>query len=60
MLPSLCMREIGSIVLVDRQTETALEAADVVLEEVRVLVKVDGLERELSETLSSVGIRRGL
>jgi len=45
---------------VDRQTETALEAADVVLEEVRVLVKVDGLERELSETLSSVGIRRGL
>jgi hypothetical protein len=60
MLPSLCMREIGSIVLVDCQTETALEAADVVLEEVRVLVKVDGLERELSETLSSVGICRGL
>lgn len=44
----------------DRQTETALEATDVILEEVRVLVEVDRLERELSETLSSVGIRRGL
>jgi hypothetical protein len=45
---------------VDRQAKTALEATDVVLEEVRVLVEVNGLERELSETLSSVGIRRGL
>jgi hypothetical protein len=45
---------------VDGQAKTTLEAADVVLEEVRILVEVDGLERELSETLSSVGIRRGL
>lgn len=44
----------------DSQTETALEATDMVLEEVWVLVKVDCLERELTETLSSVGIRRGL
>ena len=44
----------------DRQTETALETPDVVLEEVRVLVEIDRLERELSETLSSVGICRGL
>jgi hypothetical protein len=45
---------------VDCQTETALEAADVVFEEVRVLIEVDGLECELSEALSSVGIRRRL
>jgi hypothetical protein len=42
--------------LVNCQAQTAFEASDVVLEEVRVLVQVDGLERELSETLSSVGI----
>jgi len=50
------MREIRAIVLVDSETQTALEAADVVLEDVRVLVEVDRLERELAETLSAVGI----
>jgi hypothetical protein len=45
---------------VDRQAETALEATDVVLKEVRILVEVDGLECELPETLSSVGIGCGL
>ena len=60
MFPSLCMREVGTVVLVYRRTETTFEAADVILEEVRVLVKVDGLERELPQPLSSVGIRRGL
>jgi hypothetical protein len=54
------MREIRAIVLVDRQTETAFEATDVVLKEVRVFVEVDRLKRELSEALSSVGIRCGL
>jgi hypothetical protein len=56
VLPALCVREIGAVVLVDGETQTALEAADVVLEEVRVLVEVDRLERELAETLSAVGI----
>jgi hypothetical protein len=41
---------------VDSQAQAAFEAADVVLEEVRVLVEVDGLERQLPETLPSVGI----
>jgi hypothetical protein len=50
------VREIRAVVLVDGETQTALEAADVVLEEVRVLVEVDRLERELAETLSAVGI----
>lgn len=40
----------------DSQTETALEAADMVLEEVRILVKVDGLERKLAETFAAVSI----
>ena len=38
------------------QTEAALEASDVVLEEVRVLVEVDGLERKLAQTLTAIGI----
>jgi hypothetical protein len=42
--------------LVDRQAEAALEASDMVLEEVRVLVEVNGLERELAQTFSSVGV----
>lgn len=54
------MREIRAIVLMDCQTEPALEATDVVLEKVWVLVQVDRLERELPETLSSVGICRRL
>lgn len=40
----------------DCQAKTALEASDVVLEEVRVLVEVDGLERELTQTFSSIGV----
>ena len=40
----------------DCKTQTAFEASNVVLEEVRVFVEVDGLERELAQTLSSVGV----
>jgi hypothetical protein len=43
MFASLRVSEVGAIVLVDGQTESALEAADVVFEKVRVLVEVDGL-----------------
>jgi hypothetical protein len=42
------------------QAEPALEAPNVILEKVRVLVKVNRLEGELSQPLSSVGIRGGL
>jgi hypothetical protein len=42
--------------LVDCQTQAAFKASDVVLEEVRILVEVDGLERKLAQTLSPVGI----
>jgi len=43
---------------VHRQAETALEASDVVLEEVRVLVEVDGLERELPKTFAAICVGR--
>lgn len=38
------------------KAQTALEASNVVLEEVRVLVEVNGFERKLSKTLSSIGV----
>lgn len=57
MFTSLRVGQIRAVVLVDCQAKTALEAADVILEEVRVLVEVDRLERELAETLTAVGVR---
>jgi hypothetical protein len=50
------MCEVGAVILVHCQAQATLEASNVVLEEVRVLVEVDGLERELAEALSPVGI----
>jgi hypothetical protein len=44
----------------DCEAESTLEAADMVLEEVGVLVEVDGLEREFAQALSSVGVGCGL
>lgn len=40
------------------KAQATFEAADVVLKEVWVLVEIDGLKREFSEALSSVGISR--
>lgn len=56
MLAALGMGEVGAIVLVDGEAEPAFEGADVVFEEVRVFVKVDGFERELAETFAPVGV----
>jgi hypothetical protein len=41
VLFALRVGQVGTVILVDCETETALEAADVVLEEVRVFVEVD-------------------
>lgn len=60
MLASLGVREIRPVVLVDCQAQSALEAADVVLEEVRVFVQVDCFEGELAESFASVGVCGGL
>jgi hypothetical protein len=48
MLATLSVGEVGSIILVNCETEPALEGADVVLEEVRVFVEVDSFEGEFS------------
>ena len=56
MLAALGVGEVGAIVLVDGKAEPAFEGADVILEEVRVFVEVDGFERELAETFAPVGI----
>lgn len=56
MLATLRVGEVGAIVLMDCETEAAFEGADVVLEEVRVFVEVDGFEGEFAETLASVGV----
>jgi hypothetical protein len=44
---------------VNSQAKTALEAADMVLEEVRVFVQVNGLKRKLAQTLPSVSVGSG-
>lgn len=48
MLATLCMRKIGTIVLMDRKAETALKGTDMVLEEVRIFVQINSLERKFS------------
>jgi len=56
VLPTLRVRQVGAIVLVDGEAEAALEAADVVLEEVGVLVEVDGFEGELAKSFAAVRV----
>ena len=56
MLAALCVGEVGAIVLVDCQAETAFEGADVVLEEVWIFVEVDGFEGEFAQALATVGV----
>lgn len=60
MFATLGMRKVGAIVLVNCETESTLEAADVVLEDIGVLVEVDGFEREFAKTLTAVGVGGGL
>jgi hypothetical protein len=56
MLPALRMSEVGAIILVNCQTQSAFKGPDVVLEEVGVFVEIDGFEGKFSQTLSSVGV----
>lgn len=56
MFSALCVSEIGTIVLMYCEAKTAFEGADMVFEEVRVFIEVDGFQRKLSKTFASVGI----
>ena len=60
MLATLCVSEIGAIVLVHCEAEPTLEGTDVVLEEIGVFVQVDCFEGEFAETFSSVGVGGGV
>ena len=57
MLATLGMGEIGTIVLVNCEAETAFEGADMVLKEIGILVEVDGLKSELPKSFSAISIR---
>lgn len=59
MLAALRVGEVGAIVLVDCQAQTALEAADVVLKEIGVFFEVDCFQRELAQPLAPVGVGCG-
>lgn len=56
MLAALGVSQVGAIVLMDGEAETTFEGADVVFEEVRVFVEVDGLQGEFTQTFTSVGV----
>jgi signal recognition particle receptor subunit beta len=60
MLAALRVGEVGAIVLVDGQTEAALEGAYMVFEKVGVLIKVNRLESEFSKPFSSVRVGAGV
>lgn len=56
MFSSLGMCEVGAVILVDCETQSTFEGADVVLEEVGIFVEIDGFESEFAETLASVSV----
>lgn len=58
MALSLCVREVVSLRVVQREAQLALVRAEVVPHEVRVLGQVDGFERELPQPLPAID--RGL
>lgn len=60
VLLALGVREVRPVVLVHRQAEAAFERADVVLEEVGVLVEVDCFEGQLAQAFAAVGVGGGV
>ena len=56
MLAALGVGEIRTVILVDRQAESALEGTNVVFEEVGIFVEVDGFEGEFAQALATVGV----
>lgn len=60
VLFALRVGQVGAVILVDCETETALEAADMVLEKVGIFVEVDRLQRELAQALATVGVGCGV
>lgn len=59
VLAALGMSKVGSIILVNGQAESALEASNVVFEEVGVFFEVDSLKGEFAQSLATVCIGCG-
>lgn len=59
MLFALSMGEVGAVILVDCETETALETSDMIFEEVRILIQVNVFEGKLAQTLATVSVGCG-
>lgn len=60
MLPTLSVCQIGAIILVYSKTQATFERTNMILEEVRVFVEINGFQRQLPQTFSSIGIGSGL
>ena len=56
MFATLGVGEVRAIVLVYGEAEPAFEGADVIFEEVGVLVKIDGFKGEFAEAFAPVCI----
>ena len=60
MFSSLGVSEVGAVILVDCETQTTLEGADMIFEEVGVFVEVDGLKSEFPESFSTICVGSGM
>lgn len=60
MFATLCVSEIGAIVLMYCEAEPTFEGAHVILEEVGIFVEVDSFEGEFAESFSSVCVGGGV
>lgn len=60
MFFTLGVGEVGAVVLVNSEAETAFKGADVVFEKVRVFVQVDGFEGEFAQSFAAVGVGGGV
>lgn len=50
------MGKVGTVILVDGETEPALKRANVILEEIRIFLKIDRFKSQFTEALSSIGV----
>lgn len=56
MLAALGVGEVGAVVLVDCQAETAFEGAHVVLEDVGIFLDIHSFHGDSAKSLTSVGV----
>jgi len=57
MFPTLGVSQIGPVILMNGQTQSTFEAANMVFEKVRVFIEIDSLKGKFAESLSSICVR---